>query len=148
MEERSVRDGRMDKSLDEIAAEMSSGQRGGGGGGRDYEAREPAGAERHGKRSSAHRYAPYGQPSAGAGGAGAGSWRASDKNGGGGPADGGSGTKVFVANLKYSVTWQQLKDYMKKGKAAGAHAALVYLRWVCMCVDGLSRSFSWTCCQV
>ena len=110
MEERNVRDGRMDKSLDEIAAEMSSGQRGG----RDYEAREPAGAERHNTRSSTHRYAPSGQPSA----AGS-SWRG-DKNGSAAAAEGGSGTKVFVANLKYSVTWQQLKDYMKKG---GGHSA-------------------------
>ena len=87
MEERSARDGRMDKSLDEIAAEMNS-------------ARDSSGAERH-KRSSAHRYTPYGQTAPGS--------RRDDKGTEG-------GTKVFAANLKYSVTWMQLKDHMKQGE--------------------------------
>ena len=92
----------MNRSLDEIAAEMDSSL---------YE-RE----DRDGHHRPQHRYSPYPAEHVP-------SWRV-EKEGNGGPGGVGSGggggggesNKVFVANLNYTVTWQKLKDLMKNGE--------------------------------
>ena len=88
----------MNKSLDEIAAEMDSSL---------YE-RE----DREGHHRPQHRFSPYPAEHGP-------SWRA-EKEGssagvGAGSNGGGDVTKVFAANLNYTVTWQKLKDHVKKG---------------------------------
>lgn len=87
----------MNKSLDEIAAEMDSSL---------YE-RE----DREGHHRPQHRYSPYPADHGP-------SWRAEKEgNGASGASVGGADvTKVFVANLNYTVTWQKLKDYLKNGQ--------------------------------
>ena len=85
--------GRMDKSLDEIAAEMGTTPELFGG---DYEERR--------ERRSTHRYSPY-PTSRGPG------WRDSRRSG-----DDDAEKRIFVANLNYTVTWQKLKDHMRKGQ--------------------------------
>ena len=91
----------MNKSLDEIAAEMDPSL---------YE-RE----EREGHHRPQHRFSPYPADHGP-------SWRAEKEGGGGGGngrggggGGGGDTTKVFAANLNYTVTWQKLKDLMKQG---------------------------------
>lgn len=87
----------MNKSLDEIAAEMDSSL---------YD-RE----DRDGHHRPQHRYSPYPAEHVP-------SWRAEkDGNGvgAGSSGNGGDSNKIFVANLNYTVTWQQLKDLMKTG---------------------------------
>ncbi len=101
---------RMDRSLDEIAAEMNSNQ-----GkweettsslpfGKDYEEREYVGAPiRDTSSSSSRRHAPYSTSR--------GHIRGSrDKS-----SEREYGNRVFIANLSYNTTWQNLKDYMRKG---------------------------------
>ena len=92
----------MNRSLDDIAAEMDSAL---------YE-RE----ERDGHHRPQHRFSPYPADHVP-------SWRAEKEGGdGGGAAPGGGeggGSKVFVANLNYTVTWQRLKDHLKTGE--GVH---------------------------
>lgn len=87
----------MNKSLDEIAAEMDSSL---------YE-RE----DREGHHRPQHRFSPYPADHGP-------SWRVEKEGNGVGTASGGGGdvAKVFAANLNYTVTWQKLKDHMKKGK--------------------------------
>ena len=94
----------MNRSLDEIAAEMDSGL---------YDR-----DERDGHHRPQHRYSPYPADHVP-------SWRAEKEAGGngGGAAPGagdraGEGCKVFVANLNYTVTWQRLKDHLKAGRCA------------------------------
>jgi hypothetical protein len=85
----------MNKSLDEIAAEMDSSL---------YE-RE----DRDGHHRQQHRFSPYPSDHGP-------SWRAEKEGNGLGSSSssGGDVTKVFAANLNYTVTWQKLKDHMKK----------------------------------
>ncbi len=94
----------MDRSLDEIAAEMRSphelfereyGEEGGDG----------VGPHRgHYHRSSGYRFSPY---TTGHGP----SWKSEMRRG-----EGEVGSKrLFVANLSYAVTWQRLKDFMRQG---------------------------------
>lgn len=87
----------MNKSLDEIAAEMDSSL---------YE-RE----DREGLHRPQRRFSPYPADHGP-------SWRVEKEGNGVGTASGGGGdvAKVFAANLNYTVTWQKLKDHMKKGK--------------------------------
>jgi len=105
--------GRMDRSLDEIAAEMHSQQQqmfGRGYEGREFE-RVP-----HRERDS-KRYEPYstrrdyGHSDRGHGERGGSSWRDRDRD-----EEESQGTRIFVANLNYTVSWQKLKDHMKRGK--------------------------------
>ncbi len=94
----------MDRSLDEIAAEMRSphelfereyGEEGGDG----------VGPHRgHYHRSSAYRFSPY---TTGHGP----SWKSEMRRGEGEVAS----KRLFVANLSYAVTWQRLKDFMRQG---------------------------------
>ena len=87
----------MNRSLDEIAAEMDSSL---------YD-RE----ERDGHHRPQHRYSPYPADHVP-------SWRAEKEGGNGSGAasgSGGDGNRVFVANLNYTVTWQQVKDLLKTG---------------------------------
>lgn len=95
---------RMDRSLDEIAAEMSppreSYVRGYG------EEEEEGGVGPHRMHHRSYRYSPY---STGHGY----SWRGEPRRGG---EEGGSSRRLFVANLSYAVTWQRLKDFMRQGK--------------------------------
>ena len=92
----------MNKSLDEIAAEMDSGL---------YE-RE----DRESHHRQQRRYSPYPSDHGP-------SWRAERDNNNGLSAastssggGGGDATKVFIANLNYTVTWQRVKDIMKDGQ--------------------------------
>lgn len=93
----------MNRSLDEIAAEMDSSL---------YDRDDREGHHRQGP----HRYSPYPAdhvPSwrsekEGGGGANGG-------NGGAGNGSGGDGSRVFIANLSYTVTWQKIKDLLKTG---------------------------------
>ena len=90
----------MNKSLDEIAAEMDSSL---------YD------REAH-RRQQRPRFSPYPDP-----GDHVPSWRAErgkesgGAGGGRGSKIGGETGKVFAANLSFAVTWQKLKDHMKKG---------------------------------
>ena len=88
----------MNRSLDEIAAEMDSSL---------YD-RE----ERDGHHRQQHRYSPYPADHVP-------SWRVDKEGGNGGGAASGSGSgdgnRVFVANLNYTVTWQRVKDLLKTG---------------------------------
>lgn len=114
MAERSDVRGRMDKSLDEIAAEMHSSSREFFG--RDYEARELA-MDSHRDHHPSHRYSPYSSD-----------WRSErnrererdrdrERDGDRDGIEGRIGSRIFVANLSYSVSWQKLKDHMKQGTA-------------------------------
>ena len=100
--------GRMDRSLDEIAAEMHSQQQqmfGRGYEGREFE-RVP-----HRERDS-KRYEPYSsRRDYGHSERGGSTWRDRDRD-----EEESQGTRIFVANLNYTVSWQKLKDHMKRGK--------------------------------
>ena len=104
-DERSGR-GRMDRSLDEIAAEMHSDQHEVFG--RGYEHRE-LGRMTHRERES-RRYEPYSSRRDGHDRGGP-SWRDRERD-----DEGTQDTRIFVANLNYSVSWQRLKDHMKRGE--------------------------------
>lgn len=109
----------MDRSLDEIAAEMHSEQA------RDlfakvYEERAFVGAEPSFQRSSSsRRHAPY--PDMG-GSCSYSQERKCDSlrprtpsDDGAAAGDAEANTKLFVGNLNYSTTWQALKDHMRRG---------------------------------
>ena len=96
-DERSGR-GRMDRSLDEIAAEMHSDQHEVFG--RGYEHRE-LGRMTHRERES-RRYEPYSSRRDGHDRGGP-SWRDRERD-----DEGTQDTRIFVANLNYSVSWQRL----------------------------------------
>lgn len=102
---------RMDRTLDEIAAEMNSGLTERSNSiafGRDYEERDYIGAPIKGS-SSSRRPAPYSTSRRG---------RDSYRHGGRDDSlerDESRNNRVFVANLSYGTTWQMLKDHMRKG---------------------------------
>lgn len=101
---------RMDRSLDEIAAEMNSGLAQSSSSlpfGRDYEERDYIGAPIKGMTSSSRRAVPYSISRRG---------RERDISRRGREESPEShNNKVFVANLSYETTWQMLKDHMRKG---------------------------------
>lgn len=104
---------RMDRSLDEIAAEMNSGLAQSSNSlpfGRDYEDREYIGAPIRGASSLSRRPAPYSTSRRG---------RERDRDLRGREdsveRDESRNNRVFVANLSYETTWQLLKDHMRKG---------------------------------
>lgn len=107
---------RMDRSLDEIAAEMNSG--GGSNSvpfGQGYEGRDYIGAPIRGSTSSSsRRSAPYSV-------SGRSSYRDRERGRDRRDRDGSlerdeSGNcRIFVANLSYITSWHVLKDYMSKG---------------------------------
>lgn len=105
---------RMDRSLDEIAAEMNSGLTQSSSSlpfGRDYEERNYIGAPIKGTSSSSRRSAPY---STSRRGRERDSWR--DRRGRESvDREESRNNKVFVANISYETTWQMLKDHMRKG---------------------------------
>ena len=115
----------MNRSLDEIAAEMDSSL---------YDR-----DERDGHHRPQHRYSPYPADHVP-------SWRAEKEGGngvgGGGAASGGDGNRVFVANLNYTVTWQQVKDLLKTGGWALIRV-VVWLSW-----KRLMLTCSWVCVEV
>jgi hypothetical protein len=101
---------RMDRSLDEIAAEMNSSGLNHGSSitfGQDYEERDYVGAPIRGvSNSSGRRHAPY--PS---------SRRGRDRDRSRSlEREESPSNRVFVANLSYNTTWQSLKDHMRKGE--------------------------------
>ena len=108
----------MNRSLDEIAAEMDSSL---------YD-RE----ERDGHHRPQHRYSPYPADHVP-------SWRAEKEGGNGSGAASGSGAgdgdgnRVFVANLNYTVTWQQVKDLLKTGGWASIRV-VVRFSWKRLCL--------------
>ena len=116
----------MNKSLDEIAAEMDSSL---------YE-RE----EREGHHRPQHRFSPYPADHGP-------SWRAEKESGGGSIAGSGGGdaTKVFAANLNYTVTWQKLKDHMKKGGWGLGYCSSSQVYVISLSLSlSLSLTHSWT----
>ena len=106
---------RMDRSLDEIAAEMHSAQAENAFSSQAYEERMFVGAEHslgHGRPSaSSRRYAPY--PSS------------VDREDSGRlfsrksaqPESSSSNSinRLFVANISFSTSWQRLKEHMRRG---------------------------------
>ena len=104
---------RMDRSLDEIAAEMNSHD--GSSAvpfGQDYEERDYIGAPIRGVSSGNNRrHAPYSASSRV-------SYRDRGQDRDRSPGrDDVNSSRVFVANLSYNTTWQSLKDHMRKGCA-------------------------------
>ena len=118
-DERSGR-GRMDRSLDEIAAEMHSDQHEVFG--RGYEHRE-LGRMTHRERES-RRYEPYSSRRDGHDRGGP-SWRDRERD-----DEGTQDTRIFVANLNYSVSWQRLKDHMKRGEDG-----MIFYKSLIMCLQ-------------
>lgn len=99
----------MDRSLDEIAAEMNSSGLNSTSSitfGQDYEERDYVGAPIRGVSNSSRRHTPY---SISRGSRGRERERSLDR-------DESPSNRVFVANLSYSTTWQSLKDHMRKGE--------------------------------
>ena len=103
---------RMDRSLDEIAAEMNSSSQLNHGSnslpfGQDYEERDYIGAPIRGvPSSSSKRHTPYSTS------------RSSYRDRGSRDRDTSPmsrSNRLFVANLSYHTTWQTLKDHMRKG---------------------------------
>lgn len=103
----------MDRTLDEIAAEMnSSGLTLGSGSvpfGRDYAERDYIGAPIRGVSNSSRRHTPYSRPSYHDRGRGRQSREGSMEG------DELADNRIFVANLSFGTTWQVLKDHMRKG---------------------------------
>jgi len=94
----------MDRSLDEIAAEMNSGNNAGSHlvpFGEDYEDRDYIGAPVRGSLSSTKRHTPYSSD------------RPTDRRDRG--SDKSGGRKIFVANLSFSTTPQAFREHMRKG---------------------------------
>ena len=96
---------RMDRSLDEIAAEMSGSNSVPFG--QDYEERDYIGAPIRGGSISSRRNAPYSS-------SGRSSYldRGRDRSP---DRDHGLNNRIFVANLSFNTTWQMLKDHMRRG---------------------------------
>ena len=99
---------RMDRSLDEIAAEMNTRGSNSAPFGQDYEERDYIGAPIKGSSSSSRRYAPYSS--------GRSSYSDRGRDRSRSPT---SSARVFVANLSFNTTWQSLKDHMRKGNDLG-----------------------------
>lgn len=105
----------MDRSLDEIAAEMnSSGLTHGSSSiqfGRDYEERDYIGAPIRGVSNSIIRkHTPYSRPSYRDRG------RVQQSREESMEGDELADNRIFVANLSFGTTWQVLKDHMRKGR--------------------------------
>jgi len=105
---------RVDRSLDEIAAEMNSGNSSAPFG-EEYEERDFIGAPiRGGSSSSNRRSAPYSLSSRN-------SYRERDRasdrfdRNRSPDLERDKGNRVFVSNLSYHTSWQALKDHMRKG---------------------------------
>ncbi len=105
----------MDRSLDEIAAEMHSAQADDSFSSQAYEERAFVGAEDslgHGRSSaSSRRYAPY--PSVDR--EDSGSRLFSRKSAQAGSSSSDSTKRLFVANISFSISWQRLKEHMRRG---------------------------------
>lgn len=102
---------RMDRSLDEIAAEMHSTQVHRSSFGEDYENRPFGGAESYRELDrSSRRYAPYSGSGSSAPRREGSAERGRERVGG----QAMTSRRVFVANLNYETTWQRLKDHMRK----------------------------------
>lgn len=97
---------RMDRSLDEIAAEMNTRDSSSVPFGQDYEERDYIGAPIRGGSNSSRKYAPYSSSSGG---------RSSYQDRGRDRSPDNSNARLFVANLSFNTTWQTLKDHMRKG---------------------------------
>ena len=105
----------MDRSLDEIAAEMHSAQADNPFSSQVYEERVFMGAEHNGRSSaSSRRYAPYPRPSVEREDSGGLFSRKSSQVESSSPD---STSRVFVANISYSLSWQKLKEHMRRGTA-------------------------------
>ena len=98
----------MDRSLDEIAAEMNTRGSNSVPFGQDYEERDYIGAPIRGNSTSSRRYAPYSSSSGRSSYSDRGRDRSPDR-------DLSSNNRVFVANLSFNTTWQNLKDHMRRG---------------------------------
>ena len=102
----------MDRSLDEIAAEMNSSGLTHSSSvpfGRDYEERDYIGAPIRGVSNSTRRHTPYSRPSYRDRG------RSQLSREGSMEGDELADNRIFVANLSFGTTWQVLKDHMRKG---------------------------------
>lgn len=91
----------MDRSLDEIAAEMNSRDNSSSHlqFGEDYEERNYIGAPIRGSFNSSKRHAPY----------------SAEKSSSGRRGRERSGCRVFVANLSFATTPQNFREHMRKG---------------------------------
>ena len=108
---------RMDRSLDEIAAEMHSAQADNPFSSQVYEERAFVGAEHslgHGRSSaSSRRYAPYPEPySLDREDSGR---LSSRKSAQAGSSSSDLTYRLFVANISFSTSWQRLKEHMRRG---------------------------------
>lgn len=106
---------RMDRSLDEIAAEMNSSGLNQGASpiafGLDYEERDYVGAPIRGvSNSSSKRHTPYSTSRSSYRDRGRDREQARSLD-----RDDSPSNRVFVANLSYNTSWQSLKDHMRKG---------------------------------
>ena len=105
----------MDRSLDEIAAEMHSAQADNAFSSQAYEERTFVGAEHslgHGRSSaSSRRYAPYpslvDREDSGR--------LFSRKSAQPESSSSDSTNRLFVANISFSTSWQRLKEHMRRG---------------------------------
>ena len=105
---------RMDRGLDEIAAEMNADQDSSTGGlpfGDEYEERDYVGAPIRGMSFTNKRHTPY---FASKTSTQASSLRNRD-----------SGNRVFVANLSFATTLHTFKEHMRKGEA---HTGIVFVK--------------------
>lgn len=108
---------RMDRSLDEIAAEMHSAQADNPFSSKVYEERAFVGAEHghgHGRSSSSsRRYAPYPEPySLDREDSGRlFSWKTAQAE----SSSSEPTSRVFVGNINFSTSWQTLKEHMRRG---------------------------------
>ncbi len=96
----------MDRSLDEIAAEMNTRGSNSVPFGQDYEERDYIGAPIRGSSISGRRYTPY--SSSRSSYHERGQDRSPDR-------DHNANARIFVANLSFNTTWQLLKDHMRRG---------------------------------
>lgn len=121
---------RMDRSLDEIAAEMNSGQ--GSSSvpfGQGYEGRDYIGAPIKGaSSSSSRRSAPYSTSSRDRG-------RDRRREGSLEREDTRNNNRIFVANLSYGTTWQMLKDHMRRGELVGYCVIILSIKSSNSCVQ-------------
>ena len=106
---------RMDRSLDEIAAEMHSAQADNAFSSQVYEERTFVGAEHslgHGRSSaSSRRYAPYPSLVDREDSARLFSRKSAQPE----SSNSDSTNRLFVANISFSTSWQRLKEHMRRG---------------------------------
>ena len=118
---------RVDRSLDEIAAEMNSDHSHTSNAipfGQDYEARDYVGAPIRGVSSSSRRHAPYSTSKSSYQDRGQ-DRRERDRSLERERDGSSAGNRIFVANLSYNTTWQSLKDHMRKGGSCSTFYGLV-----------------------